>query len=440
MSLSKPQIIVASLILLVVLVLVLGFLGIIPGLKKETPDRDPNFPVGDITLEVWGTDAERVFADAGRAYQASELTKNVQLKYTRFASLAELESAFTNALAEGRGPDVVMIRNTSVAQHAAKLYPAYPALVPVKAVNEGFPAIVAKDTVLTTAEGNSYVYALPLHLDALALIYNADIFNAKGVLSPPKTWDEVIAAVPSLRERSGNSVSLPALAFGTASNVRNFDRILESLFFQSGSNFYSTKDRKVEFDARASDAMRFYMQFADPMVPAYTWNASLEDSRSLFAKGGLAMIVDYHDALAEIRQKNNFINVKTASLPQLSSTPSLQKNAAAYWTLAVSRQAKNPYVAWHFIRFMTLVPSGSESYLAATGRLPALASLIQKGLEGENEPFLRGMLISAGWPRPDDTLVQKALKTAIDSITSGRTNVQQAMDTAENEINNGYRQ
>jgi ABC-type glycerol-3-phosphate transport system substrate-binding protein len=328
-----------------------------------------------------------------------------------------------------------MVKNTWIPKDIQKLYPAPSTLLATLTVQKSFPQAVAQDTIKTASDGLAYVYALPLHFDALALFYNKDIFNAHAIVYPPTTWDEVVALVPKLRvQDEQKNLTRAAIALGSAKTSENFDDVLSALMMQSGATLINTNG-EVVFDDAARKTTEFFLQFSNPSNTYYGWNDSLGNARDAFASQKLALLVDYYSAQEIIRAKNNFIQMDVAPLPQLASSTQDKKTLASYWTLGVSRVSLQPYVAWHFIRYMTLNPDINTLYLTATKRLPALLSLIQNDLSGENSVFLKSFLYARTWLRPNDVTVKNSLARMIENITLGRTDVSKGLRIAQEEIN-----
>lgn len=434
-GLNKQQISIIGVVGVVLLIVILGITGIIPIFKKDQT-VDPNFPTGKVMLQVWGVgDEATAFKDITTAYQAQAISRNVTIQYTKFDSVEVYEKALVTALAEGRGPDVFMVKNTWIPKDAAKLQPAPTSMVSPLVVKTAFPSAVFKDMVLTASDNQQYVFALPLHFDALALLYNKDIFNTKAIIYPPETWDEVVKHIPTLREMDAQkNIQGAPIALGSVKTIHNFDDILSCIMLQSGATINTANG--VLFDDPAQRAISFYIQFANPTNPYYSWSDTLGSSRDAFATQKVSMIIDTQSALAEIRAKNNFINIGVAPMPQLSTKSQDKQTLAIYWGLGVSGQSKQAYVAWHFVRFVTMNSEVNKMYLQATQKLPALLSLIEADKEGENSTFLKSFLVARTWMRTDTEKVREAFGRMIENITLGKSTVSQGARAAQEEINN----
>ncbi len=433
MNFNKTQLMVIGIIAIVAIVFILGLMGIIPGIKKTTVS-DPNFPTGSVTLQMWGVgDDYSVYNDIIKSYQG--VYKNVKINYTKFTDPVAYQQKLIDALAANQGPDIFMVNNLWVYSNWNKLYPAPSLLLTPQVFSQSFPAVVSKDFVLS---GN--IFASPLSMDALALIYNKDVFNSKGIVFPPATWDDFIADVSKITEIDQNKkISLSAAALGSAHNINNVPDILSVLAMQSGSTINNPSNDGVILDDPFNKAVQFYTQFSDPVSPYYTWNESFDNSVSSFAAGQTAMIFDYYSAIKDIKNRNAYINLGVAPLPQLSNANASQiSNWPNYWGLAVSKQTQNPYVAWSFIRYLTMTPSISSSYLSATNKLPALLSLIQQGLGGDNGVFLKEFLTAKDWFQINPSSIDSIFIGMVSDILSGKLNVQASVQAAQAAINNLY--
>jgi len=426
MNLTKGQLIIVGVVLLIVIVIIAAALGLIPGIFKSN-SGDPNFPSGAVELSLWGVgDSDMAMRALSDAYKS--VHNNVRITYKKFTSPSEYESALVNALAQGTGPDIFMIENTWVDKHGGKMFPAYSTLVGAQAVADVFPDVISADLVR-----NGQVYALPLYMDSIMLLYNKDIFNAKAILSPPQTWDDVVAQIPTLRTiDQAKKITQSAIALGGATSISNNVGILSLLMFQNGAILQKPQETGVRFDAAAQKALTFYMQFANPISINYTWNDGLGQARDAFANGKVAMILDTHEAISIIKEKNPFIRIGVVMVPQLNTQSPI--SYAQYRALAVSRQTAQPYVAWDFIRFASATSAHSQ-YLTTGDHLSALKSEMSALLGTENDAFVKSALVAKSWRQNDPDVVTQSFTAMIQNITAGKTTIEQALRAAAEEIN-----
>jgi len=211
-------------------------------------------------LEFWG-----VF-DGGSAYQNAFLGfksvyPNVDINYRSFSNVETYERVLLDALAAGKGPDIFMVRNNDLFRKANKISPVPASKYYILDVRHDFPEIVERNFV----EGSA-VYALPLSIDTLALIYNRDIFNESAVVFPPKSWEEFQGAVTKLTRYDENGKILRAgAAIGRGRNISRAGDLLSLLMLQSGTEMVNEGYTSAAFaSGKGKGALSFYTQFSNP--------------------------------------------------------------------------------------------------------------------------------------------------------------------------------
>ncbi len=416
---TRAQMIILGLGVVLVTAAILILTGVIPGLRTDNR-------LAPVKLSVWGVfDSQSELAEIFSQYE--KLRTNVDIQYREF-SPDTYERELVDALAAGRGPDVFMFHNTWLPKHAGKLAPATPDQITLAKLQELFPRVVEQDFAPDGA-----VYALPLYIDTLALIYNKDIFDKKGVALPAKDWPDFQNQILKIREldRRGNITLAAASIGGTSKSVNRAPDLLSSLMLQSGAKMVSGNFETATFASdEGRDALRFYTQFADPTHKSYTWNDELHYSLDAFSEGSAAMIFNYQYNLRTLREKNPFLRVGVAELPQIN--PSARVDYPNYFGLAVSRQSRSVSYGWDFIVFATTRPEISKKYLATTKHPPALRSIINERL---NDPevgvFARSALSARSWPQVDNAAVDGIFSGMIEDVIYGRLELDRAISQAQ---------
>jgi ABC-type glycerol-3-phosphate transport system substrate-binding protein len=87
---------------------------------------------------------------------------------------------------------------------------------------------------------------------------------------------------------------------------------------------------------------------------------------------------------------------------------------------------------------LATTPQIALTYSQNTGKLPALLSLINKGLGGDNDVFLRQVLTSKTWQKADPEAIDFAFRQMISDILSGKIDLTNAVKSAEDYINRLY--
>ncbi|KKU44444.1 MAG: Extracellular solute-binding protein family 1, partial [Microgenomates group bacterium GW2011_GWA2_46_7] len=262
-------------ILAIVLLLVLGF-SIFPKLfKKSAP----------ITLNYWGLwEPNSVVQSVIAEYEASH--PNIKINYT-LQSPKNYRSRILASAGQASAPDIIRIHNTWLPMLRKDLTPAPDTILKVSDLVDYYP-VMQKDFVL----GNK-VYGLPLEIDGLALIYNADMFDEAG-LSPPSDWNTLrkIAFDLTLTNPETGIIERAGVALGTTNNIDHWSDILGLLILQNSGNPGRPSDVAVQ------EALTFYTTIS---LKDKSWDASQPSSVYAFATGTVAMIFAPAWQVAEIK-------------------------------------------------------------------------------------------------------------------------------------------
>lgn len=392
----------------------------------------------EFTITVWGTDPRGVFESAITAYQGVHPAGIIQ--YTQ-VDPKNYESALVDALASSEGPDLFYIGNRELPKQKPRIVPINPTQFPgfdLAQFREMFPPYAAEQDFI--ADGQ--IYAVPLYMDTMVLLYNKDLFDQAGIVAPPKTWSEFLSAVQKLRSVNpqGQITRAAAAIGGTEKTVDAGVDLLHLLMLQNGVKMVNSDFSAATFatgDTSSHDsgnsAFAFYLQFANAGSPYYTWNESQQNSIDSFASGKTAMIFNYHSALAAIKSKGPFLNIRIAPVPQTSVDQSL--TYPRYHGLAVSKQSKNQYWAWDFAWFAATNAASRRMYVNETGAPPALKQLIEETLnDSEYAVFARQALTARTWYEANDTKINGIFNVAIQSVLYGQNDMRTALRQAQDQV------
>lgn len=412
-----------------VLILIGGIVALAGGLFLVSVNLRSESKPPEVELIVWGTEPNQYFEEALRLYK--EVRPNVTVTYERIAE-AGYDEKLLNALASASGPDVFMIGSRGLPREKGKLAPAAATQMNIKRMRELYPTVVEQDFV----SGGS-VYALPLYIDTLALLYNRDLFDSAGVVAPPKTWDEFQNAVARLREiaENGQIVRAGAAMGGSMRTIPNAADTVYALMLQNGAAMTDANFTNALFASDAGlEAFNFYLRFADPASSAYTWNDTLAPAVEGLAGGKTAMMLGYKADADAIAKKSPFVSLGVAGLPQQAGAAA-SLTYGAYRGFAVSKQSKAAEWGWDFTVFIASNKNAHEAYVKASGRPPALRSAIAERLaDPEIGVFAKQALTARSWHQANPSRIAEIFDDAIRGVLRGEVDSQKALRQAKEQV------
>lgn len=384
---------------------------------------------------VWGTISNAAF-DA--AYKNSSLAKNKLINTTYIKkNPADFDSQFVEALADGVGPDVLIMREDSIYKNRNKLL-----VIPYK-------SYTARDFKSRFIEGGDIflgtdgVFALPFIVDPMVMYWNKDIFSNNLISQTPLYWDEMydLSKKMTIKDSSAN-IMQSTLAFGEWKNVNNAKEIISLLMLQAGTpitaingnTYYSVIDSLFNFAiAPGVSALNYYTQFSNPTATSYSWNRSLPTSLNFFLSGNLAMYFGFASEIFSIQQKNPNLNYDVALIPQIRDTKK-KINYAHIYGLSISKQSKVAAGAFSVINALT-EPASIQALESVTNLPPVRNDLVSgKPTDEFRAIFYPSALIAHSWIDPDSVATTDIFRNMIESITSGQARVTGALSEASQNI------
>ncbi|ACO47469.1 extracellular solute-binding protein [Deinococcus deserti] len=277
----------------------------------------------------------------------------------------------------GQGPDVVNLFYGWLPQYvdSGYLQPLPEKEFPIRAIESGFVPMIK------TSKMNGKYYALPTSVRTLAVFYNKDLLKASGVLTPPRTWEDFIAA--SKKIVKGSPPRFTQLGFGIQPDGQDFHMVREVLIRQFGGTPYSDGGKKVNYDSPAGvKAMTFYTElFTKHKLGTPNFFPGNNSYRDAFIAGKVGMIIDGSFAVATISKGAKF-NWGVMPLPTFKNS-NVRGNFGSYWVNGITKNAKGEKLeaAVKFIKFLTSAET-QQTWLRSVGEIPASKKLV-------NDPALR---------------------------------------------------
>ena len=420
-------------------IILLGIFGffIIAGVFIFSTSRGSS--TGTARLTMWGPVSS--FA-LGPITQAPEFkTAGITLTYVEKPA-ATFVTDLTEALAEGRGPDMVIFTQDQLWQLHNKL-----ALIPFSSVslNDYSSSFIDEANLFATSNG---LYALPLVVDPMVLYSNKDLLNNAGLAVPLKYWDQIYTYISSLTQKdAAGNITQSTIALGEARNIPHYKDILTLLMLQAGTpitayqggELHSQLLNRYNFPSVPSDsALDFYTQFANPAKPFYSWNRSLTDALTSFLSGDSAFYLGFASEEQSLRSKNPNLNIGVSAVPQ-SRVAAKSTTFATLYGIGIVKNS--PGAASAMTAAGLLVSQTNNNALAKTlGLAPARRDLLaSKPSDGVQALYYDAAIQAQGWIDPNPTKTKQAFADLIDAVTSGREQIGVALgdtdDTLDTLIN-----
>jgi len=303
-----------------------------------------------------------------------------------------------------------------------------------------------KDTFIEAGEiflTEDGVVALPFMIDPLVMYWNRDVFSNNLLSEPPKYWDQFNGLIEKITKRDANAnIIQSTVALGEWRNITNAKEILSMLLLQAGTPITSREDNEVvsELNSKfgypivpSQSAVGFYVQFANPTSPLYTWNRSLPSSFNMFLSGSLATYIGFASEVFSIQQKNSNLNFDVTYVPQIRDSAKRTVFGRMY-ALAIVKQSKQ--IGGAFLALNRLTESNAIKELETVTNLPPVRRdlLSSKPEDAFRVLFYNSALISKSWIDPDSVGSENMFRDIIESITSGRERLTDALSRADTEL------
>ncbi len=380
-------------------------------------------------ITVWGTFPKASF-DKYLSNMSNTSGTRIDVSYVE-KSQDQFSLDFISALARSQGPDAILIPSELLLPHKDKLY-----TIPFTTMTQyDFSnTYIGEAAMYINKDG---ITGLPFIIDPLVMYWNVDMFDAAGLATYPRYWDDFTALNKTLtvKDKNGN-VRKSAIAMGQFGNIVNAREILGTLFMQAGNpvttqNSAGSVFSNIKNGATVSpvSAIRFFTQFVNPSSANYSWNNSMSDSKSAFLSGTLATYFGFASELADIKIKNPNLRFDVALMP----SPKVGGSSSTYghmYGFSIVRTSQNINAALQIISTLSMPQYLGE--LSAALYLPSVRRDIIAA--GSNDPYItlfnKAALVSKAWLDYDPTSTSQIFSEMIQSFTSGRSTIEQAIQNA----------
>lgn len=392
-----------------------------------------------VSIAIWGTLPD---ADVRQAINDLQVANKDTFgaSYT-YVPEADFQSKLVNAIATGQGPDLVLIPQDLFLSIKNLMQPIPYASYSQRLFQDSFAQI---GEVFLAPDG---IYALPVAIDPMVMFWNRDILSAANIALPPKTWTDVLPEVAKLTAKdSNNNLTQSAIAFGEWVNVPHAEEMLSTLMLQGGTPIVSvdqttgkaSPELLVQNSATgimpASDALKFFAQFADPSQNIYSWNRSEPSADSAFLAGTLAFYFAPASETPSLRARNPNLNFDVAAIPQTGTTGQTTfADVYAFGVLKSSQTLSTDVVDASLLSGDTAVTDIATAMGIAPSRRDLLS--VTPG-QVYQAVYWQSALIADTFldPSPSDT--SGLFQAMIESVTSGSKTTGDAVRTANAGLGN----
>ena len=163
--------------------------------------------------------------------QFNNSQSNVHVNLVAKGAYTDLNKAILTGLAAGQPPDLAQCIETDAAKYNSSK--ALADLTPYINAQDGLASGDLKDifpVMLNAAKIGGTYYQFPFNKSTTVIYYNQDMFTAKGINSPPATWDEFFTDAGKLAD-SGKGV--------TGAEGPSLDTFL-SMLYEYGGQMYDS--------------------------------------------------------------------------------------------------------------------------------------------------------------------------------------------------------
>lgn len=246
-------------------------------------------------------------------------------------------------------PDIFSIHNTWTDKFIPYMVPAGTA-ISQDSLEDFYP------TVSIDFYRNNNLYALPLYLDGIAMIYNKDLLAKEGINSPSLKWSEFDLQSAKLTKWENNKVVQAGFSACDSSNSEFYFEMVNNLFMQNNINILDESGKaQLDMNSKVNDILQSYTKYCKGSTDEITWDKSFPKDIATFLYKKLAMYPAPSWRLNDILVYNDKyklnLNVGVVTTPQLFMAEEVY--FPSYWGLAVSKDSQHPQEAWKLIQFLT---------------------------------------------------------------------------------------
>lgn len=403
------------------------FSGIIPGFKKEASTESKQ-------VVIWGTVPASKFTSL-----FSKLNQESDVFFIVYQekSVDNFEKDLVEALARGRGPDLVILNDNMIVRYEDLI-----SLLP-------FTSLSARDYRDLFIDGaqifltNDGILAIPLTVDPLVMYYNKDLYIQSGIIQPPKNWSAFLSNHQKLNQVTNQGfIEQSGVAMGSFNNILNAKEVLVSLLLQVGNPI--TERGQIGYEAKLSSdpgvvsALDFFARFGTPGRAEYSWNASLPEAKTYFSRGKLAHYFGFASEIDSLKKVNPNLNLDVALIPSTAEgKPSV--SYGRFNGISVLKASPNKAAAYQVMT--TLARRENNAAISELTGLPSVRRdlLIKENLDIYQDVFIRAAFTAKAWFDPNPVASRVLFGQTVGMVVSGVSVSSNAIISLQNQLDNLFR-
>jgi maltose-binding protein MalE len=193
--------------------------------------------------------------------------------------------------------------------------------------------------------------SVPYSADAVAVLFNKELFQTAGVTPEWKTWDDFISVMDSLKAKLPSGVSPHAFAFGAPEQPG-------SLFLGAydGTLIATDNTYKVERD-KATTALNTVKKLAQ-YGPSNVLALSIDEATAVFLQGKSAVLLGWPSFIRT--QADKPATSQIVGKWQQGTFPAPGFPLLSCWNLFISKYSKNPDADWEWIKAYANPQNGKD--------------------------------------------------------------------------------
>ena len=432
MKMSPFQLIISGLFALAAM----AAIGVLSGVIKLPQSADQNIS-GNVV--IWGTIDSKAFQFTSNFIKS--VNKNISIQYVQKQAI-NFESQLSEAIASGRGPDLILISQEQILRNKSKIL--IQKLTPETTLSYK-NAYINGAELFITEEG---LVAIPLAVNPLVMYYNDRLLTSAGFSKPPQYWDEMGNYVDALTVKNDQKdIRSTTVALGTFDNLEYPLDILSALILQTGNKIVSAETQydsqnnvstsyKSYLSSSATDqVLEFFNAFSNPQKKLYSWNISLPEDINAFTSEFSTIWFGYPTDESRIQAKNPNLNYKITSIPQIRTSKDRLTYGKIYG-VAIIKSSQNRAAA-NFVQQQLTRGDAQKVTVEDSGLQYPYRTTPQGTLKDDKSTlYARQAIQTAGYYTPSFDFTYSLFKNVLTQIASGAIDASTGSKRIEAELNN----